>query len=173
MPAPRLNYPQLVEMALRGVIRELLADVAENGLPGEHHFYLTFRTNDPGVVLPSELRQQYPDEMTIVLQHQFRDLTIDHDCFSVVLRFSGAEQRVEIPFASLTAFADPSASFGLQFRHFSEVEEALEGPRPLAAVEALDEVQSEAAVEPTESADISEEAKILRFGEREVEERKR
>jgi hypothetical protein len=110
-----LDYPRLMVNALRGVLREALAIVEEEGLPGEHHLYIAFRTQATGVVLPPYIRDQYPEQMTIVLQNQFSDLLVDEDGFSVTLSFSGARQRLYIPFAAVLSFADPAAQFGLQF----------------------------------------------------------
>ena len=110
-----LRYDRMVEGALRGVVREALEVTAEHGLPGSHHFYLTFRTEAPGVEMSEELRGQHPQEMTIVLQHQFWDLEVTEDAFSVTLRFSNQPQTLHVPFAALTAFVDPSVKFGLQF----------------------------------------------------------
>jgi hypothetical protein len=115
-----LRYDRMVETALRSVVREALSEVAREGLPGEHHFYVTFRTDAPEVSVPDFLRERYPREMTIVLQHQFWDLEIEAEGFSVTLSFSEQPTRLTIPFAAITAFADPSVRFGLQF-------EALEG----------------------------------------------
>ncbi|MEM1249697.1 MAG: ClpXP protease specificity-enhancing factor SspB [Acidobacteriota bacterium] len=116
-----LDYSRLIESSLRGAVRDVLRDVEENGLPGEHHFLLTFRTGYPGVHLPQQLLAQYPDEMTIVLQHQYRDLLVEDEQFSVTLRFSGVEHGIAVPFGSLTRFYDPSVNFALHFRHFGEV----------------------------------------------------
>jgi uncharacterized protein len=112
----RLRYDRMVERALRGVVRQALSQAAQAGLPGNHHFYLTFSTTTPGVELPEHLRQQYPDEMTIVLQHQFFGLEIRDDAFSVTLSFANKHERLTIPFASVTTFADPSVNFALQFQ---------------------------------------------------------
>jgi uncharacterized protein len=109
------DYPRLVETALRGVMREALARAAREGLPGDHHFYVTFRTHAPGVGLPKYLLARYPNEMTIVLQHQFRALEVGDDTFSVNLCFQSRSERLEIPFAVVTTFADPSVNFGLKF----------------------------------------------------------
>ncbi len=109
------DYPRMIARALRGVARQALMETAENGLPGEHHFYLTFRTRGEGVQVPGFLRDQYPEEMTIVLQNQFWDLAVDEEMFSVSLTFNGARRRIVVPFESLTAFADPSAQLGLRF----------------------------------------------------------
>ncbi len=110
-----LDYPRLMVNALRGVLREALSIVEEEGLPGEHHFYIAFNTQAPGVVLPGNIRDQYPEQMTIVLQNQFSDLVVDEDGFAVTLSFNRAKQRLYIPFASVLSFADPTAHFGLQF----------------------------------------------------------
>ena len=109
------DYPKMVETALRGVMREALARTAREGLPGDHHFYVTFRTRAPGVAIPSYLFGKFPDEMTIVLQHQFRALEVGEDAFSVNLSFQSQSERLRIPFAAVTTFADPSVNFGLQF----------------------------------------------------------
>jgi len=109
------DYPQMVEAALRGVMREALARTAREGLPGDHHFYVTFRTRAPGVTISQSLLAKYPAEMTIVLQHQFRALEVGDDRFSVNLSFQNRSERLTIPFAAVTTFADPSVNFGLQF----------------------------------------------------------
>jgi uncharacterized protein len=109
------DYPKMVETALRGVMREALARIAREGLPGDHHFYVTFRTRAPGAIVPKHLLAKYPDEMTIVLQHQFRALEVGDDAFSVSLSFQSRSERLTIPFDAVTTFADPSVNFGLQF----------------------------------------------------------
>lgn len=110
-----LPYGIWVEDALRGVVRRALEHSARFGLLGEHHFYISFRTADDGVDIPGHLRARYPEEMTIVLQHQFWDLEIGTEAFSVSLRFGGKLSPLRIPFSALTAFGDPSVNFGLQF----------------------------------------------------------
>jgi hypothetical protein len=115
-----LDYARLVREALRDVPRQALRLAASEGLPGDHHFYLTFRTSHPGVALSPGLHARYPDQMTIVLQHQFRDLAVGEEAFSVTLRFGGLPERVHVPFAALVAFADPAAKFGLQFERGGE-----------------------------------------------------
>jgi hypothetical protein len=115
MDEHELQYDRMIERALRGVALEALARAAEHGLPGDHHFYVTFRTGHPGVEIPDELRERYPDEMTIVLQHQFSNLSVGPDGFSVTLSFSGVPRRLVIPAAALTSFADPSVRFLLPF----------------------------------------------------------
>ena len=115
MPDQSLDYGRLVERALRQVVREALGIVAEHGLPGRHHHYITFRTDHPGVVLADDLRARYPTEMTIVLQHEFWDLEVEEDRFAIGLSFGGVPHRLEIPLEAVTVFADPSVEFGLQF----------------------------------------------------------
>ncbi|MEO3428690.1 ClpXP protease specificity-enhancing factor SspB [Pelagibius sp. CAU 1746] len=110
-----LRYDRMVEDALRSVVRKALIEVAEHGLPGNHHFYITFRTDHKDADIPAALRERYPGEMTIVLQHQFWGLEIDEDQFCVTLSFSDVPHRLVVPFAAVTAFADPSVRFGLQF----------------------------------------------------------
>jgi len=124
-----LRYDKMVEAALRGVVREALARVAAKGLPGAHHFYITFRTRAPGLTLPGHLATQYPEEMTVVLEHQFWDLEVNEDSFSVTLSFQNKPERLTIPFAAITAFADPAVKFGLQFQ-------ATPGDEPAAAADA-------------------------------------
>jgi hypothetical protein len=122
------GYPKMVESALRGVVREALTRTAREGLPGDHHFYVTFRTRAPGVEIPKYLLTKYPDEMTIVLQHQFRALEVRDDAFAVSLSFQSRAERLTIPFAAVTTFADPSVNFGLQFEAVAL--EAAEGSPP-------------------------------------------
>lgn len=110
-----LNYDRLMEDALRGVVRRALSLAGERGLPGQHHFYITFRTDLPGVDIPDSLRRRYPKEMTIVLQHQYWGLEIGAEKFEVTLSFDAKHERLVVPFAAITAFVDPSVQFGLQF----------------------------------------------------------
>ena len=117
-PESLLPYDDWTEEALRQVVVRALAYAAANGLPGEHHFYVTFRTDHPGVVMPPRLRAQYPQEMTIVLQHQFWDLKMDDEAglISVGLSFGGVPASLAIPLGAVTGFADPHVRFGLRFR---------------------------------------------------------
>ncbi len=110
-----IGYNTLVENGLRSVVREALRRVAEEGWPGTHHAYITFKTAAPGVEVPDFLHTRYPDELTIVLQHQFWGLEVEDDSFSVTLSFNKVGQRIVVPFAALTSYADPSVKFGLQF----------------------------------------------------------
>lgn len=116
MPEDMLRYDKMVEDALRGVVRDALTLTARDGLMGDHHFYITFRTHLPGVRLAKHILARHPDEMTIVLQHQFWNLEVTDEYFEVTLSFSGASERLHIPFSAVTGFADPSAKFGLQFQ---------------------------------------------------------
>jgi hypothetical protein len=115
MPQDLIRYDLMVQEALKGVVRKLLIDAASSGLPGDHHFYISFRTPDPGVRISNRLREKYPEEMTIVLQHQFWDLGVTEHAFEVGLSFSGIPERLLVPFDSLTGFFDPSVQFGLKF----------------------------------------------------------
>lgn len=113
-----LPYDEWTEEAMRQVVVRAIAHVAATGLPGEHHFYITFRTDHPGVVMPPRLRAQYPQEMTIVLQHQFWDLKMDEEAglMSVGLSFGGVPSTLVIPLGAIVAFADPHVRFGMRFR---------------------------------------------------------
>jgi hypothetical protein len=110
------RYDKMVETALRGVVREALVRTAKQGLPGTHHFYITFRTDAEGVAIPDYLKTKYPSEMTVVLEHQFWDLEVTDAHFAVTLSFANRPERVFVPLAAITAFADPSVKFGLQFQ---------------------------------------------------------
>ncbi len=115
MPDDGLRYDRMVEEALRGVVGRSLTYAARHGLPDDHHFYITFRTDAPGTQVPQRLRERYPSEMTIVLQYQFRDLEVSEEGFSVTLSFGDVPEKLVVPFPALVAFADPSVQFGLQF----------------------------------------------------------
>ena len=113
---PVIDYAALVREALVEMVHKVLARAAEQGLPGDHHFYLTFDTSHDGVQLSPSLRRQFPQQMTIVLQHQFWNLQVDAQGFAVTLRFGGAPERVSVPWPALLRFADPAASFGVELR---------------------------------------------------------
>ena len=136
----RFHYDALVDDALRSVVRRVLTQVAEKGLPGSHHFYISFRSTDPGVMLPDYLRAKYPEEMTIVLQHRFWDLTVNEDRFDVKLTFDGIPERLVVPFASIKVFFDPSVRYGLQFEDPEAAQEGAMGldpghPRPFGSAD--------------------------------------
>ena len=118
-----IRYDLLVQEALKGVVRRLLTDAAKDGLPGEHHFFISFRTDHPGVRIAQRLRDKYPQEMTIALQHQFWDLRVTEHTFEVGLSFNGIPERLLIAFDALTKFVDPSVQFGLRFALDEEDEE--------------------------------------------------
>jgi len=132
MAAEGLRYDRMIDAAFRGVVRRALEEVEADGLPGEHHFYLTFRTDHPGTDIAPSLRAQYPREMTVVLQYQFYGLEVDEERFAVTLSFGGVRERLSVPFAAITAFADPSVNFALQFQ---PIEAAEEEPDPAAPAE--------------------------------------
>lgn len=114
------RYDKMVERALRGVVKQALEEVVKDGLIEDHHFYITFFTDYKDVQLPNYLRERYPGEMTIVLQHQFYDLEVDDEKFSVMLSFNNVPERLAIPLQAITIFADPSVNFALQFQPLSE-----------------------------------------------------
>jgi hypothetical protein len=115
-----LDYGRLIDEAMHMIVKKALELVGRHGLPGEHHFYISFATNAPGVMISDELKKKYTEEMTIVLQHQFWELEIEEDRFSIVLSFDNVKQNLTVPFAAITSFADPSVKFGLQFRRPNE-----------------------------------------------------
>lgn len=115
MMSGEIDYPELVNEALRSVARRVLDRVAEEGLPGDHHFLITFSTDHPDLELSPSLRETYPEEMTIVLQNQFWDLVVEDDAFAVSVRFGGEPQRLRIPWRAVKSFVDPAAEFGLRF----------------------------------------------------------
>lgn len=145
-----IGYGTLIDDALRSVVRKVLRVTEKEGLRGEHHFYISFKTRFPGVQISDELLAKYPDEMTIVLQHQFWDLKVEEHSFSVALSFNKVRQKLVIPYQALTAFADPSIKFGLQFQttamhfedeHFDPNSDELplhDGPPPTAQIISLD-----------------------------------
>lgn len=124
MSTDLIRYDLLVQEALKGVVRRVLANAAREGLPGEHHFYISFRTDRPGVRLSPRLRERYPADMTIVLQHQFSGLAVNDQAFEVGLSFSGIPERLRVPFDALTGFFDPSVQFGLKFEPQEEAQPA-------------------------------------------------
>ncbi|HEV2955602.1 MAG TPA: ClpXP protease specificity-enhancing factor SspB [Xanthobacteraceae bacterium] len=124
MSVDHIRYDLLTQEALRSVLRRVLQDAAKDGLPGDHHFYISFNTGAPGVRLSKRLRAQYPEEMTIVIQHQFRNLTVGEQGFEVGLSFSGVNEHLVIPFEAIKRFFDPSVQFGLQFETVGTTDEA-------------------------------------------------
>jgi hypothetical protein len=139
---PHIRYDLLTQKALLGVVRTVLADAAKKGLPGEHHFFVKFDTRVEGVRLSQRMRAQYPEEMTIVLQHQFWDLTVGEEAFEVGLSFGGVAEKLAIPFVAVTGFRDPSAPFELQFMLLEEA------PEGAASVPSPGKTQGEPAAAP-------------------------
>jgi hypothetical protein len=154
MTVDHIRYDILTQDALRSVVRTVLEDAARNGLPGEHHFYVAFDTQAEGVKLSQRMRAQYPEEMTVVLQHQFWDLVVADDQFEVGLSFGGVPERVVVPFAAIKSFVDPSVQFGVQFEILvategAEGETATDDPAKLARPPAEHRPTSELAAIPT------------------------
>jgi hypothetical protein len=149
MAVDHIRYDLLAQEALRGVLRTVLSDAAKNGLPGDHHFFVTFDTCAEGVRLSQRMRAQYPKEITIVLQHQFWDLAVSEDSFEVGLSFGGVPERLSIPFAAVKGFFDPSVEFGLQFEQIG-VAAADAGAKPDPKTDSLPapKTSSEAANSP-------------------------
>ena len=142
MADDQIRYDILTQDALRGVVRKVLSEVARTGLPGEHHFFITFATHAPGVRVSSRLLGRYPEDMTIVLQHQYWDLTVNDQAFEVGLSFNGIPERLLVPFTAVKAFMDPSVQFGVQFEIAAAPGEA-EAPRALDAVDGDDALADE------------------------------
>jgi len=148
-----IRYDLLVQEALKGVVRKVLID-CKDGLPGEHHFYISFQTDFPGVRLSNRLREKYPQEMTIVLQHQFWDMNVTEHTFEVGLSFSGVPERLLIPFDALTGFFDPSVQFGLKFDgqeddEDDDLEDAPPTPQPIrGSSEPVELKQSRKSAQP-------------------------
>ncbi|MGE0754057.1 MAG: SspB family protein [Alphaproteobacteria bacterium] len=122
-----IDYSVLIDQAMRSVLRDVLVQAEKHGLPGEHHFYISFNTEFAGVEMSPQLKSKYPEEMTVVLQHQFWDFKVDQEKFRVTLSFSGTPEKLVIPFEAVTAFADPSVKFGLQFQHLDALDAELLG----------------------------------------------
>jgi hypothetical protein len=168
MPVDHIRYDLLTQDALRGVIRTVLADAAVKGLPGEHHFFITFDTRADGVRMSARLKASYPEEMTIVLQHQFWDLAVGDDDFDVGLAFNGIPERLHIPFKAVKAFLDPSTQFGLQFAVDAEAAKGEAGPeqatqtpvaaeaKPARATKALKQTSKKEAKPLAADADTAE-----------------
>ena len=110
-----IGYDEIIENSMRSVIYETLKKVEKTGLPGKHYFVITFLTNFPGIVLPKHLKEKYAEEMTIVVQHQYKSFVVEHDQFKLSLSFSGKYEKLVVPYRSITSFADPSMNFGLKF----------------------------------------------------------
>jgi hypothetical protein len=159
MPNDVFRYDLRVQEALRGVVRNVLIEAGRDGLPGNHHFYITFLTNAPGVRLSNALRERYPQEMTIVLQHHFWDLKVTDLQFEVGLSFSNIPEKLVIPFAAVTGFWDPSVNFILQFETEAgngAVQAEPDGPEPKAAAGMKRGANRGKASEPAETPPVTE-----------------
>ncbi|WP_409561046.1 SspB family protein [Hyphomicrobium sp. MC8b] len=139
---PSIDYGKLQQEAMRGVVRAVLQRVVKTGLPGDHHFYISFLTQAPGVILSKRLKEKYPTEMTIVLQHRFWDLIVSDERFEVKLTFDGIPERLVVPFAAIKVFIDPSVRYGLQFDEETNEQEAASSPRAIDAT--YDDASTEA-----------------------------
>lgn len=128
------HYPSLIDQAMRGVVRDVLRQVSASGLTGEHHFYISFSTTHPGVKMSEQLRARYPKEITIVLQHQFWDFHVEDQRFHVTLSFGGIPEKLVVPFAALTGFADPSVKFGLQFQQTGMFDAEIISTQPIGEI---------------------------------------
>jgi hypothetical protein len=162
MATDHIRYDVLARDALRGVLRRVLTDAAEHGLPGDHHFFITFVSTAEGVKLSPRLLAQYPEEMTVILQHQFWDLVVTDDRFEVGLSFGGIPERLVIPFSAIKSFFDPSVQFGLQF----ETSDAAPGAAEESQVTALPSTSVPQVPEkevPDEPEKPSEGAEVVRL----------
>jgi hypothetical protein len=159
MATDHIRYDVLARDALRGVLRRVLTDAAEHGLPGDHHFFITFLSTAEGVKLSPRLLAQYPEEMTVILQHQFWDLTVTEDRFEVGLSFGGIAERLVVPFNSIKSFFDPSVQFGLQF----EPADAPAANLPAVPAPTAPTVPTPAIENKDEPAKPSEGAEVVRL----------
>ncbi len=135
MATDHIRYDLLAQDALRGLVRKVLTDAAKSGLPGEHHFSISFRTDAEGVKLSPRLREQFPQEMTVILQYQFWDLKVTDQAFEVGLSFGGVPEKIAVPFASIKSFFDPSVQFGLQFETLEAQPQSETAPESAAPAE--------------------------------------
>lgn len=163
MATDHIRYDVLARDALRGVLKHVLADAAEHGLPGEHHFYITFLSKAEGVKISPRLLSQYPQEMTVILQHQFWDLVVTDDRFEVGLSFNGIPERLVVPFSSIKSFFDPSVQFGLQFEPTDEPATADTPEVETLPVAVVAETSSETSDEPVKQGEGAEVVRLDRF----------
>jgi len=163
MATDHIRYDVLARDALRGVLRRVLADAAEHGLPGEHHFFITFLSTAEGVKLSPRLLAQYPEEMTVILQHQFWDLVVTEDRFEVGLSFGGIPERLVVPFNSIKSFFDPSVQFGLQFEASDAATEAAATNLPAVPAPSGLPVPAAAAENQDQAAKPGEGAEVVRL----------
>lgn len=171
MATDHIRYDVLARDALRGVLRQVLTDAAQNGLPGEHHFFITFVSKAEGVKLSPRLLSQYPDEMTVILQHQFWDLVVTDDRFEVGLSFGGIPERLVVPFHAIKSFFDPSVQFGLHFDPAEAGTEAVPAanapaiapPTAIAGVPPAEKQPQPPAADPDKPGEGAEVVRLDRF----------
>jgi hypothetical protein len=163
MAVDHIRYDILAQEALRGVLRQVLTDAAKNGLPGDHHFYITYDTTADGVRMSARLREQYPQEITIILQHQFWDLIVGDEAFEVGLSFGGVPERLNVPFDAVKGFFDPSVQFGLQFEPADAASETPAAALPAAPAPSSLTVPAPPAEDKDEQAKPSEGAEVVRL----------
>ena len=172
MAVDHIRYDLLTQDAMRGVVRKVLADAAKNGLPGDHHFYVSFDTGAAGVKISPRLRAQYPEEITIVLQHQFWDFMVKDETFEVSLAFGGVPEKLVVPFVAIKGFFDPSVQFGLQFETDPDSEKTANNSKALAPKE--ETLPETAKLKPeAKSADVTSadklEAKVQKASKQKAE----
>jgi hypothetical protein len=158
-----IGYEALTDRALRSVVKEALKRVQKQGLVGSHHFYLTFKTHDPGVEIPDFLKERYPDEMTIVLQNQYSGLNVTEDGFEVTLGFQKLPATLAIPFAALTGFVDPAVQFGLQFKNATAAQNAGAAKDGAKASEGIPATTPAETAKPAEGEDKSHVVSLDKF----------
>jgi hypothetical protein len=149
---PSIDYAKLQQEAMRGVVRAVLQQIVKSGLPGEHHFYISFLTQAPGAIVSKRLKEKYPSEMTIVLQHRFWDLIVSDDRFEVKLTFDGIPERLVVPFSAIKVFIDPSVRYGLQFDEEVSDNEPMHEPRHALTADATYDQIGEAGTEVPRTA---------------------
>lgn len=157
MTQDQLHYPSLIDNAMRGAVRDVMKRVQTTGLPGDHHFYISFLTQFPGVKMSEQLKSRYPKEITIVMQHQYWDFKVEDAQFGVTLSFGGVPEKLVVPYAAMTAFADPSVKFGLQF----QTAEPAENDDAQHTAELLLEPSAATIVAPQEPTDEDGGAEII------------
>ena len=157
-----IDYGILIDEAMHIIVQKALERVQKKGLPGNHHFFISFLTEYPGVGLSDKLKSKYPEEMTIVIQYQYEDLFVDRTHFSITLSFDGVKESISVPFSALTSFADPSVKFGLQFRHLDmeEIEDELEVEEEFE--QTFDVDNNDAITNNNESKDTTQKTKARR-----------
>lgn len=165
MATDHIRYDVLARDALRGVLRHVLTDVAQHGLPGEHHFFITFLSKADGVKLSPRLLAQYPEEMTVILQHQFWDLVVTEDRFEVGLSFGGIPERLVVPFSAIKSFFDPSVQFGLQFETADANADSADQDAPVVSALPTSPAPAEVVPAPTDEPDRPNEggAEVVRL----------